>query len=81
VAGQMGNANNDFLGDSAADDLPLRPGSHKLDVVASSNSGSGLWLGQCEAAKTLGTKTVQISSGSPTMLFLYRADPQHVKSS
>jgi len=79
VAGQIHNANNDFPGNSAADNLPVRPGSHNLEVVASSNSGRGLSLGQCDTAKAVGTRTVQVSSGSPTMLSPYGADPQRVK--
>jgi hypothetical protein len=83
VGGQTPSNSNShspaLLGNSSADNFPYRPGSHKLEVVASSSPGLGLSQSQCNSARSLATATVKISSSSPTMLFIYGADPQHAK--
>ena len=79
IPGQNGQSNNGFLGAGVADNLPLSPGSHTLEVIATPSPGLGFTPATCKSAPTLGAKTVKIRVGSPTMVFLYGPDPQRVK--
>jgi hypothetical protein len=79
IPGQTGQSNNGLLGGGIANNVPVTPGSHKLEVVASPHAGLGLTQATCDSAPTLAARTVTIAKGSPTMVFLYGPDPQHAK--